>query len=119
VNDRKRAVCRVRSKSLQHNTYQTIIDTFLGLMIGIGIGTVVSRLIWPVLPQRVLKDNMLALCGQIKALLSGEPHREKIQTQLALFPVEALQAAGRPVVRSAFAGARSRRSLSRNCRCSG
>jgi Fusaric acid resistance protein family len=73
---------------------QTIIDTFLGLMIEIGIGTVVSRLICPVLPQRVLKNNMLALCGQIKALLSGEPHREKIQTQLALFPVEALQAAG-------------------------
>ena len=73
---------------------QTIIDTFLGLMIGIGIGTVVSRVIWPVLPQRVLKDNMLALCGQTKALLSGEPHRERIQTQLALFPVEALQAAG-------------------------
>ena len=73
---------------------QTIIDTFLGLMIEIGIGTVVSRLICPVLPQRVLKNNMLALCGQIKALLSGKPHREKIQTQLALFPVEALQAAG-------------------------
>jgi uncharacterized membrane protein YccC len=73
---------------------QTIIDTFLGLMIGIGIGTVVSRLIWPVLPQRLLRDNLIALCGQIKALLSGEPHREKIQTQLALFPVEALQAAG-------------------------
>jgi uncharacterized membrane protein YccC len=73
---------------------QTIIDTFLGLMVGIAIGTIVSRLIWPVLPQRVLKDNLIALCGQIKALLSGEPHREKIQTQLALFPVEALQAAG-------------------------
>jgi hypothetical protein len=42
----------------------------------------------------VLKENMLALCGQIKALLSGEPHREKIQTQLTLFPVEALQAGG-------------------------
>ena len=73
---------------------QTIIDTFLGLIIGIGIGTVVSRLIWPALPQRVLTDIMLALCAQIKALLSGEPHREKIQTRLALFPVEALQAAG-------------------------
>ena len=72
---------------------QTIIDTFLGLMIGIGIGTVVSRLIWPVLPQRVLRGALLTLCGQIKALLRGEPHREKIQTQLALFPVAALQAA--------------------------
>src|SRR6202047_750472 len=72
---------------------QTIIDTFLGLMIGIGIGTVVGRLIWPVLPQRVLQDNLLTLFAQIKALLSGDPHREKIQTQLAILPVEALQAA--------------------------
>jgi len=72
---------------------QTIIDTFLGLVIGIGIGTVVGRLIWPVLPQRVLQDNLLTLFDQIKALLSGDPHREKIQTQLAILPVEALQAA--------------------------
>jgi uncharacterized membrane protein YccC len=71
---------------------QTIIDTFLGLIIGMGIGTVVSRLIWPVLPQRVLRDNLLALFAQIKALVSGDPHREKIQTQLAILPVEALQA---------------------------
>jgi uncharacterized membrane protein YccC len=72
---------------------QTIIDDFLGLMIGIGIGTVVSRLIWPVLPQRVLQDNLLTLFAQIKALLSGDPHRETIQPQLAILPVEALQAA--------------------------
>src|SRR5258708_22884946 len=72
---------------------QNIIDTFLGLMIGIGIGTVVGRLIWPVLPQRVLHDNLLTLSVQIKALLSEDSHREKIQTQLAILPVEALQAA--------------------------
>jgi uncharacterized membrane protein YccC len=72
---------------------QTIIDTFLGLIIGIGIGTVVGRLIWPVLPQRVLRDSLLTLFAQIKALLSADPHREKIQTQLAILPVEALQAA--------------------------
>jgi uncharacterized membrane protein YccC len=71
---------------------QTIIDTFLGLMTGIGIATVVGRLIWPILPQRVLQDNLLSLFAQIKALLSGDPHREKIQTQLAILPVEALQA---------------------------
>jgi uncharacterized membrane protein YccC len=72
---------------------QTIIDTFLGLMTGIGIGTVVGRLLWPTLPQRVLRDNLLALVAQIRALLNGDPHREKIQTQLAMLPVEALQAA--------------------------
>ena len=71
---------------------QTIIDTFLGIIIGMGIATVVGRLIWPVLPQRVLRNNLLALFAQIKALLSGDPHREKIQTQLAILPIESLQA---------------------------
>src|SRR5262249_39127498 len=71
---------------------QTIIDTFLGLITGMGIGTIVGRLIWPVLPQRVLRDDLLALLEQMKALLSGDPHREKIQTQLAILPVDALQA---------------------------
>jgi len=71
---------------------QTIIDTFLGLMIGMGLGTIVGRLILPVLPQRVLRDNLLELFAQIKALLTGDTHREKIQTQLAILPVEALQA---------------------------
>jgi hypothetical protein len=46
-----------------------------------------------VLPQRVLRDNLRALLDQIKALLSGDPHQEKIRTQLAVLPVEALQAA--------------------------
>jgi uncharacterized membrane protein YccC len=72
---------------------QTIIDTFLGLIAGIGVGTIVSRLIWPVLPQKVLRDNLLAILAQIKALLSEAPDREKIQTQLAILPIEALQAA--------------------------
>src|SRR6202008_3353965 len=72
---------------------QTIIHTYLGLMTGIGIATVVGRLLWPTLPQRVLRDNLLALVAQIKALLNGDPHREKVQTQLAMLPVEALQAA--------------------------
>jgi uncharacterized membrane protein YccC len=71
---------------------QTIIDTFLGIIIGMGIATVVGRLTWPVLPQRVLRDNLLAVFSQTKALLSGDPYREKIQTQLAILPVEALQA---------------------------
>src|SRR5271165_4730548 len=72
---------------------QTIIDSFLGLMIGMGIAKVVGRLIWPVLPQRLLRDDLLAIFSQIKALLSGDANREKVQTQLAILPVEALQAA--------------------------
>jgi len=62
-------------------------------MFGMFIGTVLGRLLWPVLPQRVLRDNLLMVLAQIKALLNGDPHREKIRTQLAMLPVEALQAA--------------------------
>ena len=71
---------------------QTIIDTSLGLMFGTWIGTVVGRLLWPVLPQRILRDDLVALCIQIQALLNGDVHREKIRAQLATLPVEALQA---------------------------
>jgi uncharacterized membrane protein YccC len=71
---------------------QTIIDTFLGIIIGMGVAILIGRLIWPALPQRILRDNLIAVFAQTKALLSGEPHREKIQTQLAILPVEALQA---------------------------
>jgi uncharacterized membrane protein YccC len=72
---------------------QTIIDAFVGMMFGMWIATVLSRLLWPVLPQRLLRDNLLALFAQIKALLSGDPHREEIQLQLAILSLEALKAA--------------------------
>ena len=72
---------------------QTIIDSFLGLITGMGIATVVGRLIWPVLPQRLLRDDLLGILSQIKALLGGDARPEKIQTLLAILPVEALQAA--------------------------
>jgi p-hydroxybenzoic acid efflux pump subunit AaeB len=71
---------------------QTIIDTFLGIIIGMAIATVVGRLIWPVLPQSVLRNNLLNVLGKTKALLRGDSHPEKIRTHLAILPVEALQA---------------------------
>jgi hypothetical protein len=73
---------------------QTIINAFIGMMFGMWIATVLSRVLWPVLPQRLLRDNLLALLAQIKALLNGDPHREKIQLQLAILSLEALHAAG-------------------------
>jgi uncharacterized membrane protein YccC len=73
---------------------QTIIDFFVGFITGIAIAAVVGRLIWPVLPQRVLWDDLLAIFARLKALLSGDPHQERIRTQLAILPVEASQAAG-------------------------
>lgn len=71
---------------------QTIIDTFVGFITGMTIATVVGRVFWPVLPQMVMRDNLLAIFAEIKASLTGGPHQEKIQKQLAILPVEALQA---------------------------
>ena len=72
----------------------TIIDTFVGFITGIAIATVVGRLFWPVLPQMVMRDNLLAVFGEIKALLNRGRHQEKIQNQLAILPGEALRASG-------------------------
>jgi len=57
------------------------------------IAAAVGRLIWPVLPQTVLRDDLLAIVARLKALLQGDPPQERIRTQLAILPVEALQAA--------------------------
>ncbi len=71
---------------------QTIIDSFIGTIFGLGIATVVSRLIWPLLPQRILRDSLLAVFAEIKSLLGGGPHREKVLTQLTKLTVEAVGA---------------------------
>ena len=71
----------------------TIIESFLGLTVGMIVAAVVGRLIWPVLPQKLLTDDLVKFFVALKALLKREPHMEKIRTQLAILPVEAQQAA--------------------------
>jgi len=73
----------------------TIIDSILGLITGMAIATVIGRVIWPLLPQRLLRDDLLEFFGQLKALSNPKRPMEKIQTRLALLPIEALQAANR------------------------
>ena len=70
---------------------QTIIDSFIGLMVGMFIGALVSRLIWPVLPQGLLRDNLLDLFAGTKALLREDPHQERVKARLAIRSVEAQQ----------------------------
>ena len=70
----------------------TIIETFLGMIAGLAIATVVGRLLWPTLPQTLLKDDLLALLKDTNALLRCEPDQERIQTRLAIMSVESLQA---------------------------
>jgi uncharacterized membrane protein YccC len=71
----------------------TIIDSFLGITTGMAIAAVVGRVLWPVLPQEVFREDMRNLFIQLKALLNRSGNAEKIRTQLAIFPVEAQQAA--------------------------
>jgi p-hydroxybenzoic acid efflux pump subunit AaeB len=70
----------------------TIIETFLGMIAGLAIATIVTRLLWPTLPQTLLRDDLLALFKDTNALLRREPDQERIQTRLAILSVEALQA---------------------------
>jgi p-hydroxybenzoic acid efflux pump subunit AaeB len=72
---------------------QTIIDTFVGLGIGLFIGAAVGRFLWPVLPQTVLREDLLGILADLKGLLSGDSQREVVQIRLALRSVETYQAA--------------------------
>ena len=56
------------------------------------IATVIGRVIWPLLPQRLLRDDLVEFFGQLKAFSNRKLPMKKIQTRLALLPIEALQA---------------------------
>jgi uncharacterized membrane protein YccC len=70
----------------------TIIDSVLGLITGMAVATVIGRVIWPLLPQRLLRDDLVEFFGQLKAFSKRKLPMKKIQTRLALLPIEALQA---------------------------
>ena len=69
----------------------TIINSFLGLWTGLLISALAGRLIWPVLPQEVFRDDLLKFYQYLKALLNRDRHMERIRTQLAILPAEAGQ----------------------------
>jgi len=73
----------------------TIIESVLGLMTGMAVATVIGRVIWPLLAQRLLRDDLVEFLGQLKAFSNRKLPMKKIQTRLALLPIEALQAAKR------------------------
>jgi p-hydroxybenzoic acid efflux pump subunit AaeB len=70
----------------------TIIDSFVGTIVGLWIAMLVSRLFWPLLPQKVLRDSLSALFAGTKDLLRGALNREKALTELTNLPVEAMGA---------------------------
>jgi hypothetical protein len=71
----------------------SIIDSYVGLSTGMLIAAVVGRLIWPVLPQEVFREDLSKFYENLKSLLDRDRHVERIRTQLAILPVEAEQAA--------------------------
>ncbi|MBV9672626.1 MAG: FUSC family protein [Verrucomicrobia bacterium] len=73
---------------------QTIIDTFSGMLFGLSIASIAGRLLWPTLPQGVVRGDILKMLGQMKALVRGDPNREKIETQLTLLTIETIQITG-------------------------
>jgi p-hydroxybenzoic acid efflux pump subunit AaeB len=73
----------------------TIIDSVLGLVTGMAVATVIGRLIWPLLPQRLLRDDLVEFFSHLKAISNPKLPMKKLQTRLALLPIEALQAARR------------------------
>jgi uncharacterized membrane protein YccC len=73
----------------------TIIDSVLGLVVGMAVATVIGRLIWPLLPQRLLRDDLVEFLSQLKAFSNRKLPTKKIQTRLAMLPIEALQVAKR------------------------
>lgn len=62
----------------------------MGLGIGLFIGASVGRFLWPVLPQRVLREDLLGVLADFKAQLSGDSERE-VLIRLALRSVEIYQ----------------------------
>jgi uncharacterized membrane protein YccC len=71
----------------------TIIDSVLGLIAGMAVATVIGRLIWPLLPQRLLRDDLVEFFGHLKSFSNRKIPLKKTQTRLALLPIEAQQAA--------------------------
>ena len=72
--------------------FGTLRDAFLGLLIGLFLGGAVSRLIWPVLPQGLLRDDLGRFFRGLRTLLRGSAEQEYILTGTMLLPLSALQA---------------------------
>jgi uncharacterized membrane protein YccC len=71
---------------------QLIIDSYLGVMTGLTIGVVISRLGWPRLPQKLLHKKLVgyfAACERILGEASSEGI-EELSSRISLTPMEAL-----------------------------
>jgi uncharacterized membrane protein YccC len=69
-----------------------IVDSYLGVMTGLTIGAVISRLVWPRLPQKLLHKNLVAYFAACEKILGDAPSGriEELSSRVTLAPMEAL-----------------------------
>ncbi|PWT83343.1 MAG: hypothetical protein C5B58_06705 [Acidobacteria bacterium] len=73
-------------------SFSSLIDSFLGQMTGISLGALVGRLLWPVLPQGILRRNLILFFKDLRGMLGCSSDEEFILTNTALLPLEAFRA---------------------------
>jgi uncharacterized membrane protein YccC len=88
--------------------FSTLMDAYLGLMTGMVIASVVARLLWPVLPQGLLRGNLILYFTDLRNLLGGPKDQEFILSRTVLLPMEALRAVERMVLPCSPHGERER-----------
>jgi uncharacterized membrane protein YccC len=69
-----------------------IVDTYLGVITGLTIGVVISRLVWPRLPQQLLHKKLVgyfAACEKVLEETSSE-RIEQLSSKITVTPMEAL-----------------------------
>jgi uncharacterized membrane protein YccC len=69
-----------------------IVDSYLGVMTGLTIGAVISRLVWPRLPQKLLHKKLVAYFAASEKILGEAPSGriEELSSRITLAPIEAL-----------------------------
>ncbi len=77
--------------------FATLMNTYLGLMSGLVIAALVARLVWPVLPQGIVRGNLSRYFRDLQTMLQAPPVPESLLARTVLMPVEALRAAARMV----------------------
>jgi uncharacterized membrane protein YccC len=69
-----------------------IVDTYLGVMTGLTIGAVISRLVWPRLPQKLFHKKLVAYLAACEEILGGTPSErtEQLCSEITFIPMETL-----------------------------
>ena len=73
-------------------TFQSIMDVYFGIILGLTLSALVQRLLWPVLPQWQMRDRVLELLRICGIILESPPDQRPrwLHQRLALIPGEAL-----------------------------